>query len=105
MTGELAPARHVLSAATGNWEPGSNRPRDAMLVATSAPGPIRSWRHSHPALSLPTKPNQSVWKTGYAEGHTRQSKPRFTQGRWIRAGINEGRKVNSAVALFLNTSR
>ena len=60
MTGELAPARHVLSAATCNWEPGSERPHDAMPVATSAPRPIWSWRHSNPALPLPTKPNVSV---------------------------------------------
>jgi len=35
MTGELALARHVLSAATRSWEPGSNLPSGAMLVAAS----------------------------------------------------------------------
>ena len=30
MTGELTPARHVPSAATRGWEPGSNPPHDAM---------------------------------------------------------------------------
>ena len=29
MTGELAPARHVLGAATRSREPGSDQPRDA----------------------------------------------------------------------------
>jgi hypothetical protein len=37
MTGELAPARHVLSAATRCWEPGSNPPHGAALVAAAQP--------------------------------------------------------------------
>ena len=40
MTGELAPARHVHSAATRCWEPGSNLPHDATPVAASTPRPI-----------------------------------------------------------------
>jgi hypothetical protein len=59
MTGELAPARHVLSAATGNWEPGSNQPHDAMLIAAPTQTDLLL-ATLHPALSLPTKPNQSV---------------------------------------------
>jgi hypothetical protein len=39
MTGELAPARHVPSAATRNLEPGSNPPHDASLVAATASKP------------------------------------------------------------------
>src|SRR5208282_167367 len=31
MTGELAPARHVPSAATRDWEPGSHPPLGALL--------------------------------------------------------------------------
>ena len=38
MTGELAPARHVHSAAIRCWEPGSNLPRGAPLIAASHPG-------------------------------------------------------------------
>src|SRR5512134_3478526 len=37
MTGELAPARHVLSAATRCWEPGSNQPHGARPVAPRHP--------------------------------------------------------------------
>jgi len=33
MTGELAPARHVPSAATRGWEPRPDLPRDASPVA------------------------------------------------------------------------
>jgi hypothetical protein len=38
MTGELALARHVHSAAIRCWEPGSNLPRGALLIAASHPG-------------------------------------------------------------------
>jgi hypothetical protein len=38
MTGELAPARHVHSAAIRCWEPGSNLPRGALLIAAPHPG-------------------------------------------------------------------
>ena len=38
MTGELAPARHVHSAAIRCWEPGSNLPRGALPIAAPHPG-------------------------------------------------------------------
>jgi len=37
MKGELAPALHVLSAATRSQEPGSNRSRNVTPVAASTP--------------------------------------------------------------------
>jgi len=49
MTGELALARHVHSAATGCWEPGSERRLGTTLVAGSAPRSVWSWRSSRPA--------------------------------------------------------
>jgi len=49
MTGELAPARHVPSAAIRGSEPRSNLPHDAALIAATTSGPIRPWRSSHPA--------------------------------------------------------
>jgi hypothetical protein len=37
MTGELAPARHVFSAATSSQKPGSNRSQNVTPVAVSTP--------------------------------------------------------------------
>src|SRR6266496_1461974 len=59
MTGELAPARHVLSAATRCWEPRSDRPRGAAPVAhrnPDRPGPgdprIRRTEHERSVVRI-----------------------------------------------------
>jgi hypothetical protein len=69
MTGELAPARHVLSAAIRHWEPGSNLPRGALLIAASHPGQSDLGdRH------IRQNQTRAIWKRGYREAARTQVK-------------------------------
>ena len=69
MTGELAPARHVPSAATRGWEPVSDLPRGAALVAATHPGwPGPGDRHIRQNQTRP------IWLQGYRRGSPMQAK-------------------------------
>jgi hypothetical protein len=69
MTGELAPARHVPSAATRAWEPGSDLPHGAALVAASHLG--RSDPGDRHIRQNQTRP---IYLRGYRHGHGVQAK-------------------------------
>jgi hypothetical protein len=69
MTGELAPARHVHSAAIRCWEPGSNLPRGALPIAAPHPGrPDLGDRH------IRQNQTRAIWKRGYREAARTQVK-------------------------------
>jgi len=69
MTGELAPARHVHSAAIRCWEPGSNLPRGAPLIAASHPGrPNLGDRH------IRQNQTRAIRQRGYREAARTQVK-------------------------------
>jgi hypothetical protein len=69
MTGELAPARHVHSAAIRCWEPGSNLPRGALPIAAPHPG-----RSDLGDRHIRQNQTRAIWNRGYSEAARTQVK-------------------------------